>query len=55
LQRLRTGEIDGRAAANEIATVSAIYKGIEIADLQARLERIETTLEKGSTSTGEFQ
>lgn len=55
LQRLRTGEIDGRAAANEIATVNAIYKGIEIADLQARLERIETTLEKGSTSTGGFQ
>ena len=49
LQRLRTGEIDGRAAANEIATVSAIYKGIEIADLQARLERIETTLEKDRT------
>jgi len=49
LQRLRTGEIDGRTAANEIATVSAIYKGIEIADLQARLERIETTLEKDRT------
>jgi hypothetical protein len=29
--------------------VSAIYKGIEIADLQARLERIETTLEKDRT------
>ena len=49
LQRLRTGEIDGRTAANEVATVSAIFKGIEIADLQARLERIETTLEKGRT------
>lgn len=49
LQRLRTGEIDGRTAANEVATVSAIFKGIEIADLQARLERIETTLEKDRT------
>jgi len=55
LQRLRTGKIDGRTAANEIATVGAIYKGIEIADLQARLERIENLLEKDRAVKGGFQ
>jgi transposase len=41
LQRLRAGEIDGRTAANEVAMVNSIYKGIELADLQTRLERLE--------------
>jgi hypothetical protein len=44
LQRLRAGEIDGRTAANEVAMVNSIYKGIELADLQTRLERLETVL-----------
>ncbi len=46
LQRLRAGEIDGRTAANEMAMIGSIFKGIDIADLQTRLERIETALEK---------
>ena len=46
LQRLRTGEIDEHTAATEMAMVSSIFKGIEIADLQTRLERIETILKK---------
>jgi hypothetical protein len=46
LQRHEAGEIDGRTAVNEMAMVNSIFKGIEIADLQARLERIETVLEK---------
>jgi len=41
LQRLRAGEIDGRTAANEVAMVNSIYKGIELADVQTRLERLE--------------
>lgn len=41
LQRLRAGTIDGRTAANEMATVNSIYKGIELADLQARVDRLE--------------
>jgi transposase len=50
LQRLRAGEIDGRTAANEMAMIGSIFKGIDIADLQARLERIETALEKDGAS-----
>ena len=41
LQRLRAGEIDGRTAANEVAMVNSIYKGIELADLQTRVEHLE--------------
>ena len=44
LHRLRAGETDGRTAANEVAMVNSIYKGIELADLQTRLERLETVL-----------
>ena len=50
LQRLRAGEIDGRTAANEMAIVSSIFKGIEIADLQVRLERLETILSESHES-----
>lgn len=46
LQRFRAKEIDERTAATEMAMVSSIFKGIEIADLQTRLERIETILKK---------
>lgn len=46
LQRYEAGEINERTAAYEIAIVNSIFKEIEIADLQARLERIETALEK---------
>jgi hypothetical protein len=55
LERLRAKEIDGRTAATEMAMVNSIFKGIEIADLQARLERLESTLEKDRTQTGGFQ
>ena len=41
LKRLRAGEIDGRTAANEMAMVNSIYRGIELADLQMRVERLE--------------
>ena len=44
LHRLRTGTIDGRAAANEMAIIDSIFKGIEIAELQTRLERLEIAL-----------
>jgi hypothetical protein len=47
LQRYEAGEIDDRTAANEIAIVNSIFKGIEIADLQTRLERLETVLGAG--------
>jgi hypothetical protein len=43
LQRLRAGEIDGRTAAEEVAMVNSIYKGIELADVQTRLECLETS------------
>jgi len=46
LQRYEAGEVDGRTAANEMGMVNSIFRGIEIADLQARLERIETALKK---------
>jgi transposase len=49
LQRLRAGEINERTAATEMGIIGSIFKGIEIADLQARLERIESTLEKDRT------
>jgi transposase len=44
LHRLRAGEIDGRTAAHEVAMVNSIYNGIELADVQTRLERLETVL-----------
>jgi len=47
LQRYEAGEINDRTAANEIAIVNSIFKGIEIADLQTRLERIEVVLGNG--------
>jgi len=46
LERFRAGEIDERTAAHEMAMVVSLFKGIDIADLQARLERIETALKK---------
>jgi len=46
LERFRAGEIDERTAAHEMAMVASLFKGIDIADLQARLERIETALKK---------
>jgi transposase len=49
LQRLRAGEINERTAATEMGIIGSIFKGIEIADLQVRLERIESTLEKDRT------
>jgi hypothetical protein len=42
LQRYEAGEIDGRAAANEMTMVNSVFEGIEIADLQTRLERLES-------------
>jgi DNA-binding XRE family transcriptional regulator len=48
LQRFRAGKIDGRTAANEMAMIGSIFKGIDIADLQTCLERIETMLENDS-------
>lgn len=47
LHRFRAGKIDGRAAANEMAIVNSILKGINIADLQTRLERLEIVLGAG--------
>lgn len=47
LQRYEAGEIDGRTAANEMGMVNSIFKGIEIADLQARLEQVEIALGAG--------
>ena len=44
LQRYKAGEIDGPTAANEIAIVNSIFKGIDVADLQDRLERVEIAL-----------
>jgi transposase len=44
LQRFRAGKINGPTAANEMAMIGSIFKGIDIADLQARLERIEIAL-----------
>lgn len=44
LQRYEAGEIDGHTAANEMAMVNSIFKGIEIADLRTQLERLETIL-----------
>jgi len=46
LERFRAGEIDERTAAHEMAMVVSLFKGIDIADLQARLKRIETALKK---------
>jgi transcriptional regulator with XRE-family HTH domain len=47
LQRYEAGEIDGRTAANEMGIINSIFKGIEIADLQARLEQVEIALGAG--------
>jgi transcriptional regulator with XRE-family HTH domain len=47
LQRYEAGEIDGRTAAHEMGMVNSIFKGIEIADLQARLEQVEIALGAG--------
>lgn len=47
LQRYEAGEIAGHTAANEMAMVNSIFKGIDIADLQARLERLEIALGAG--------
>ncbi len=47
LQRYEAGEIDGRTAAIEMGMVNSIFKGIEIADLQVRLERVEVALGAG--------
>jgi len=44
LQRFKAGEIDGPTAANEMAIVNSIFKGIDVADLQDRLERVEIAL-----------
>ena len=44
LQRYKAGEIDGPTAANEMAIVNSIFKGIDVADLQDRLERVEIAL-----------
>jgi len=52
LERFRAGEIDERTAAHEMAMVVSLFKGIDIADLQARLERIETALKKGRRLRG---
>jgi transposase len=45
LQRLRAGAIDGHTAANEMAMINSIFKGIEVADLQTRLEQLEAIVE----------
>ncbi|MFZ0926946.1 MAG: hypothetical protein WCE82_10725 [Halobacteriota archaeon] len=42
LQRLRARKIDGHTAANEMALINSIFRGVEIADLQTRLERLES-------------
>ncbi len=47
LQRYEAGEVDGRTAANEMGMVNSILRGIEIADLQARLEHVEIALGAG--------
>ena len=47
LQRFKAREIDGPTVANEIAIVNSILKGIDVADLQARLERVEIALGNG--------
>ena len=44
LRRFKAREIDGPAAANEMAIVNSILRGIEVADLQDRLERVEIAL-----------
>ena len=41
LERFRAGEIDGRTAANEMAMIGSIFKGIDVAELQRRLEQLE--------------
>jgi transposase len=46
LKRFRAGKIDGHTAANEMGIIGSIFKGIEIADLQTRIERIETIFKK---------
>lgn len=45
LERFRAGEIDGRTAANEMAMIGSIFKGIDIAELQRRLEQLELDTE----------
>lgn len=52
LQRLRAGKVDGRTAANEMAMINAIFKGIEIADLQTRLEQLEAIVENNPDAEG---
>jgi hypothetical protein len=52
LQRLRVGKVDGRTAANEMAMINAIFKGIEIADLQTRLEQLEAIVENNPDAEG---
>jgi hypothetical protein len=47
LQRYEAGEIDSIVAEREVAIVNSIFKGIEVADLQKRLERLETVLGDG--------
>ncbi len=47
LQRYEAGEIDSVVAEREVAIVNSIFKGIEVAELQKHLERLETVLGDG--------
>ena len=44
LQRYEAGDIDSVVAERVVAIVNSIFKGIEVADLQKHLERLETVL-----------
>ena len=44
LQRFEAGEIDSATASREIAIINSIYKGIDVADTQERLDALERVL-----------
>ena len=44
LQRFEAGEMDSAAASREIAIINSIYKGIDVAETQERLDALERVL-----------